>query len=54
MTLVTCMISACVNWTRDGKNCENEIMRNDGKKMANDPIFVYIIMHITNKIHRCV
>jgi hypothetical protein len=31
MALVACLFSACVNWTRDGKNPEDELMRKDGK-----------------------
>jgi hypothetical protein len=35
MALVACLFSACVNWTRDGKNRENELVRKDGQTGQN-------------------
>jgi hypothetical protein len=34
MALVVCLFSACVNWTRDGKNRESELVRKDGKQWS--------------------
>jgi hypothetical protein len=34
MALVACLLSACVNGTRDGKNSESELARKDGQQWS--------------------